>query len=221
MLKRPLLLPRRSIVGVFLLSLGLLLAGAAVFLQLHPNSSQPVSIPGAVTSEPTPSSVKPKDQEVAAYTVPSGDPKYISIPAIDTGKLRVLKLGLLSNGSIAVPDNIYDAGWYDGSVRPGQQGTVFMYGHVSSWKANGAFYNLKKLSRGQEITVTSGDDTRYTYRVVETKVYPHDRVNMDQVLTPIDAGKPGLNLMTCTGKIIKGTNDFDERLVVFASLVTK
>jgi hypothetical protein len=53
---------------------------------------------------------------VVAYTAPANDPKYISIPTINTGTVRVLKLGLLSNGSMSVPGNIYDAGWYSDSV---------------------------------------------------------------------------------------------------------
>ena len=31
----------------------------------------------------------------------------------------------------------------------------------------------------------------------------------------------GLNLMTCTGEAIAGTSEFNERLVVFTSLVGK
>jgi hypothetical protein len=42
---------------------------------------------------------------------------------------------------------------------------------------------------------------------------------MDQVLVPANANKPGLNMMTCTGEVIKGTSEFNERLVVYANLV--
>jgi hypothetical protein len=43
---------------------------------------------------------------------------------------------------------------------------------------------------------------------------------MKQVLSPINPNKPGLNLMTCTGHVMKGTSEFSERLVVFTSLVS-
>ncbi len=125
----------------------------------------------------------------------------------------------MSNGAIGVPDNIYETGWYDGSSRPGQVGAMFIYGHVSSWTANGIFYNLKKLQPGDGITITRGDNTTYTYKVVASKVYPYNAVDMNAALSPIDKTKPGLNLMTCTGQVIKGTSDFNERLVVFTSLV--
>jgi LPXTG-site transpeptidase (sortase) family protein len=115
---------------------------------------------------------------------------------------------------------IYDAGWYNASAKPGQDGAMFIYGHVSSWQANGAFYNLKKLTAGDTITITRGDNATFTYKVVSSKIYPKDDVDMNAVLAPVDASKPGLNLMTCTGTVIKGTSEFSDRLVVFMSLVS-
>ena len=42
---------------------------------------------------------------------------------------------------------------------------------------------------------------------------------MSQVLSPVNPTKPGLNLITCTGQVISGTSEFNERLVVYTSLV--
>jgi len=169
--------------------------------------------------EAAPSSVKPKPAEVATYTVPPTDPRYITIPALGIGNTPVVKLGLLKGGAIATPSNIYQTGWYNGSARPGQNGAMFIYGHVSSWTAKGVFYNLKKLQPKSLVTITRGDNKTYTYQVISTKTYPSDHVDMTQVLSPIN-DKPGLNLMTCTGQLIKGTGEFNERLVVFTSLVS-
>lgn len=43
---------------------------------------------------------------------------------------------------------------------------------------------------------------------------------MNKTLSPINSQTPGLNLMTCTGQVIKGTSEFNERLVVFTSLIS-
>jgi LPXTG-site transpeptidase (sortase) family protein len=126
----------------------------------------------------------------------------------------------MKSGQIAVPDNIYDTGWYDGSSKPGQPGAMFIYGHVSSWTADGVFYNLKKLKTGDQIIVTRGDNTTFTYQVSLTKIYPYNNVDMNTVLAPVNPAKPGLNLMSCTGQVIKGTSEFNERLVVFTSLIS-
>ena len=96
---------------------------------------------------------------------------------------------------------------------------MFIYGHISSWTAKGVFYNLSKLRPGDIITVASGDNRIYNYLVKQSKIYSAANVNMTAVLAPIQPGRAGLNLMTCAGPLIKGTSDFSERLVVFASLV--
>lgn len=200
--------------------LGLVLGSLAIWLSLHGSNAQPKPPPGALTSKSAPSSLKPPTQAVVTYTVPPTDPRYIAIPAIGIPNTPVLKLGLLASGAIAVPDNIYETGWYDGSAQPGQSGAMFIYGHVSSWTANGIFYNLKKLVPGDQVTITRGDAATYTYKVVSIKIYPYNDVDMNQVLAPVDPKQPGLNLMTCTGQVMKGTSEFNERLVVFTSLVS-
>lgn len=216
---KKLITPRR--VAWLLIALGIigLVVSTVLYIQ-EPRQPKAEGNAKSVNVEPAPSSVKPSTKSVATYTVPAANPKYIAIPAIGIKNTPVLKLGLLKSGAIATPDNIYDTGWYDGSAKPGQAGAMFIYGHVSSWTADGIFYNLKRLVPGDSITITRGDNTVYTYRVVASKVYPYNDVNMSQVLSPINAKKPGLNLMTCTGQVIKGTSEFNERLVVFTSLVS-
>jgi len=197
---------------------GLLISG---FLYNHHAGSPPDNLKvSSVDVAPAPSSVKPTVEAVASYNVAPTLPKYISIPSIGISNTRIIRLGILSNGQIATPDNIYDTGWYDASAKPGQNGAMFIYGHVSSWTANGIFYNLKKLQPGDDITITRGDNQIFTYQVITIKIYPYMNVDMSAVLSPIKPTLPGLNLMTCTGQVIAGTSEFNERLVVFTSLVS-
>jgi sortase (surface protein transpeptidase) len=209
----------QSRLAIIFIALGIVLGLLALGLYVQGRHDEPKPPPGALTSRSAPSSVKLSAKTVANYHVPPANPRYIAIPAIGIGNTPVLSLGLLKNGAIATPGNIYETGWYDGSSRPGQSGAMFIYGHVSSWTATGIFYNLKKLVPGDDITITRGDNKTYTYKVATTKLYPYNNVNMNQVLAAVDAGKPGLNLMTCTGQVIKGTSEFSQRLVVFTSLV--
>jgi sortase A len=168
-----------------------------------------------------PSSVRPTPKEIETYAVAPDLPKFISIPTIGVRPARVMPLGPLKSNSIAAPANMHDAGWYNGSAKPGQDGAVFIYGHLSSWESKGLFYDLKKLKAGDNIIIARGDDVKFTYRVHSTKIYAHNAVDMNAVLTAATPGKQGLNLMTCSGHVIKGTSEFSERLVVFASLVTE
>ena len=209
----------RPNLAILLIAFGLVLAATAAAMAFYDHKTSPKPPSEASISSSVASSVKPSPQAVANYSVPPKDPKYIAIPSIGISSTPILNLGLASNGAIATPDNIYETGWYDKSSQPGQPGAIFIYGHVSNWSANGIFYNLKSLKPGDDITITRGDSTTYVYRVATSKVYPYNAVDMNTVLSPIDKTKPGLNLMTCTGQVMKGTSDFNERLVVFASLV--
>lgn len=203
-----------------LIVLGIIGIATSIFLRLHSPSPPKIGNAKSVTIQPAPSSTKIKSSVIASYSVPADNPKYIAIPAIGISNTPVLKLGLLESGAIATPDNIYETGWYDGSSLPGQSGAMFIYGHVSSWTAEGIFYNLRKLVPGDTVIITRGDNKTYTYQVVSSIVYPHNNVNMNQVLSPVTSSKPGLNLMTCTGHVINGTSEFNERLVVFTSLIS-
>lgn len=206
--------------GILFILIGLILASVAIILSIHNKETEPKPPPGALTSKSAPSSIKPKASTVASYTVPANNPKYIAIPAIGITNTPVLRLGLTTSRAINVPDNVYETGWYDGSSLPGHSGAMFIYGHVSSWTADGIFYNLHKLVTGDKVIITTGNNAVYTYQVVSSRVYPYTNVDMSQVLSPINSNTPGLNLMTCTGKVISGTSEFNERLVVFTSLVS-
>jgi LPXTG-site transpeptidase (sortase) family protein len=211
---------RTTLIAYGLIFLGVV--GLIISVILYSNQPKPPPIANGVTSvhvAPAPSSVKPSSAAIATYTVAPTLPKYISIPTIGVTNVRIIQLGLASSGQIATPDNIYDTGWYDGSAKPGQPGAMFIYGHVSSWTADGVFYDLKKLKPGDIITVTRGDNQTYTYQVEATKIYGYNSVDMNTVLSTINSTLPGLNLMTCTGQVIKGTSEFNQRLVVFSSLV--
>lgn len=209
---------RQQFIARLLIVLGLILAAVAVLLLIHNHSAEPQPPAGAMQSTNAPSSKKPPQAAVNSYNVAPDLPKYISIPSINISKTRIIQLGLMKNNEIATPNNIFDTGWYNGSAKPGQAGAMFIYGHVSSWTADGVFYNLKKLRLGDKIIITRGDNKKFTYQVNALKIYAHDKVDMNKVLAPSDTSKPGLNLMTCTGQVIKGTSEFSERLVVFTSL---
>lgn len=181
-----------------------------------PQAAQPAHTP--VLAANAPSSTKPSEDDLSNYKVAPDLPRFLNIPAIKVPKSRIIQLGVTKQNQIASPDNVYDAGWYKNSAKPGQAGAMFIYGHVSSWTANGLFHDLKKLKYGDKIFIEKGDGEVLVYSVDKLKTYPADKVDMNEVLAPVNQAAPGLNLMTCTGKVIKGTSEFDQRLVVFTSL---
>lgn len=193
----------------------LLIVLAGVMVLVHRKSPSPVT---SQDSNSAPVSDKPSANEIQSYVVAADLPRYIYIPAIHVDQTRIIHLGVGQDGQIASPSNIYDTGWYRDSVKPGKLGAMFIYGHISSWTANGIFHDLKNLKPGDQVIIERGDGKKFTYEVTRTKTYPADKVNMAEALAPDKPGTAGLNLMTCAGKVKKGTNDFTERLVVFTEL---
>ncbi|HEY5441936.1 MAG TPA: class F sortase, partial [Candidatus Saccharimonadales bacterium] len=81
---------------------------------------------------------------------------------------------------------------------------------------HGVFYNIIGLTAGDTMQIVRGDGTVLNYRVVKTQLYPADNVDMQAAITPVTAGKSGLNLITCAGQVKKGTSEFSKRVIVFA-----
>ena len=151
--------------------------------------------------------------ELSSYSVAAELPRLLKISSIEV-EARVMRLGVDKNNQLKSPSNIYDTGWYEGSSKPGEAGTVLIDGHVHGPTKPGVFMNLKKLVKGDKIEVERGDGKIITYRVVKTEIYKADQVDMAAALTSAENGKNGLNLITCHGKV-DSNNNYSERLVVF------
>jgi len=127
----------------------------------------------------------------------------------------VKPMGLTADNHIEAPRNVHDAGWFTQSAKPGQPGAMLIDGHVANWATESVFHNLKSLRPNDTITIQRGDDTKINYKVIKSQTYDADKVDMDAVLAPVKPTKPGLNLITCDGKVVNN-NEFNKRLVIFA-----
>lgn len=149
------------------------------------------------------------------YRTAASYPRVIRIPKIQT-EARVLALAIAPTGALKAPANIFDAGWYKDSARPGEPGAMVVDGHVSGPSKPGIFKNLGKMAKGDKIQIERGDGETFTYTVQATKVFDADKLDMSSVMVPIVPGKPGLNIITCAGKYDKATNKYEQRTVVYA-----
>jgi len=165
-----------------------------------------------------PATTAPTGSDIRNYTVAPSKPRLLTIPKIGV-TARILPEGVTKDGSLAAPGNVHDAGWYTSSSLPGTPGAMLLDGHVSSWTTNGVFYDLKKLVPGDIISVERGDGKVLRYKVVKSQKYDASSVDMQAAATPVAPGTPGLNLITCTGKVKPGTSDFSERLIVFTKQI--
>lgn len=160
--------------------------------------------------------VEPND--LSSYSVAPDVPRIITIPKLNI-EARVRGMGVNRDQSIQSPTNIYDAGWYTGSAKPGKNGAVFIDGHASGASREGLFGYLDTLSAGDVITIEKGDRSTVKYTVIKTETVPLDGIDMRAALMPYEDTSRGLTLMTCTGAWVKGKETLDHRVVVYARQV--
>ena len=157
-------------------------------------------------------------ETLASYKVAADQPRALHINKLNIAS-RILPMTVNSTGSIKAPLNIYDSGWYTGSVKPGETGAMFIDGHASGPTREGLFAYLDTLVEGDTLQVEKGDGTKLTYKVVHTEVVPLADIDMKKVLLPYGTVSRGLNLMTCTGKWLPKEYTYDHRVVVYTEQV--
>ncbi|HUW78508.1 MAG TPA: class F sortase [Candidatus Nanopelagicaceae bacterium] len=142
-------------------------------------------------------------------------PTRIQIPSLNLDS-RLMKLGLLKNGSLQVPPTAFPAGWYTGSPTPGEMGPSIIAGHID-WNGPGVFYNLNKMRLGDRISIARADGSTASFVVTRMASFLKRDFPTEAVYG--DLNHPGLRLITC------GDYDFTRHkyirdLVVFAKLIS-
>jgi len=168
----------------------------------------------AASTDTVPVTTPPSSQDVANYTVSPTMPRYIDIPSLSI-HARILPEGVSSSNQLQVPWNIYDVGWYKASAQPGQTGAMLVDGHSGINGLHGVFYKLGSVANNSPIIITRGDGTKYTYTVVKVQTVNVAKVDMQSMVVAANAGK-GLNLITCAGDQIPGTDELNQRVQVYA-----
>lgn len=196
-----------------------LIAAGSYFLYAQLTSPKKVIIqaPLAVAK----ASVKKKtEQEKQIYTVPASHPRELTIKKLDIDA-NILSVGS-TGGVLDAPGSAWDAGWYNQSGLPGQgHGALLLDGHVNDALGSpGIFYNLTSLVSGDKMEIERGDGQTFTYSVVSVQDIPLEKVDMNALLTSVEAGKEGLNLITCGGLYDYQKKTYDHRILVFAVRTT-
>jgi sortase (surface protein transpeptidase) len=201
-----------TIVGILLLAVG----GFVAFWAISGPSGPPAEaqeIPATVgTAVP---GVKGQPAHVAAML--GSVPERIVIPVISVDA-PVMKLGLNANGTVQVPplDNHNLAGWYTGSVAPGQTGASVILGHVDSWSGGSVFYKIKNLRPGDVVDVVRADGSTAVFTVDGLQKSPKVAFPSYSVYT--NPGYPGLRLITCGGPFDASTGEYLDNIIVYAHL---
>lgn len=168
----------------------------------------PTPTPVASDKVPTVANSGLNDQDVAAM------PRYLRIAKIGVNA-HVEHIGVTSSGAMGVPSDMWNAGWYVGSAKPGQGGAVFMDGH-STASRSGLFGQLDTLVAGDVLEVQRNDGQTIKYKVAKIKIVNRNDVDMAAMMLPYDLSKNGLNILSCTGRWIESEKTLENRVMVFA-----
>jgi sortase (surface protein transpeptidase) len=142
-------------------------------------------------------------------------PVRLRIPGIDLDS-SLMSLGLQADGTLAVPPGGFPAGWFTGAPTPGEQGPAIIVGHVHWGGAPGVFWDLHRLSRGDEVLVTRKDRSVAVFGVRRVERVAKVDFPTDRVYGHLDYA--GLRLITCGG-FNEQTRTYDDNILVFADLI--
>ncbi|MCZ4122736.1 class F sortase [Streptomyces sp. H39-S7] len=213
---------RRTVIGLTA-ALALAGAGAAVALTGTPGGGTPPPQPPAVAAPATtahPTSPQPPGtaapHPTAAHVLPASLPVSLDIPAIGV-HTTLLSLGRNADGTVEVPWQPLQAGWYNNSPTPGQLGASVILGHVDSHETGPAvFYRLGALTAGARISVTRADGTTATFATNAVRAFPKDDFPTLDIYSTTD-DRPQLRLITC-GNWDPESRSYLGNIVAFATL---
>jgi Sortase domain len=172
--------------------------------------------PPTSTSAPTPTTA---GAHVARYrpTTPVFDvaaPVHLDIPSIGVST-DLVALGLNPDGTMQVPTQWQQAGWYTGGPRPGADGPAVIAGHVDSKLGPAVFFRLHDLQAGNEVLITRADHSVVRFVIDRLAEFPKASFPTAAVFGATPG--PTLRLITCTGAFDETAHSYVDNLVAYAS----
>jgi Sortase domain len=142
-------------------------------------------------------------------------PVSMIVPAIGLA-VSLSSLGLNLDGTVQVPTDDVQPGWFRFGPSPGQIGSAVILGHVDSYKGPGVFFNLRSLVAGDTVDVGLTDGVIDHFVVSSVAMYPRAQFPAQQVYG--SHGRSELQLVTCGGVFDARTGSYLSNIVVYTTL---
>jgi Sortase domain len=180
-------------------------------------AAQAAQLPGPSPSEGPSGAASSTVPPVPTDVLPTsyGRPIRIEIPGLGIDAF-VQQLSLTGAGTLSVPTQTNQAGWYTGSSVPGRPGPAVIAGHLDSTSGPAVFYRLRSVTPGVAVAVELSTGQTVHYVVVGTQIVLKTAFPTAEVYGPTADSE--LRLVTCTGDLVDGS--YLENLIVFAREVT-
>jgi sortase (surface protein transpeptidase) len=196
---------------------GLFLLGRTLYGSVFYAADDGSSIPAPQTAAVETAIGNVKGAATVTRASTSTLPVLLTIPSLDI-KAKVQYVGVNAKGNMGTPNNFKDVSWYKPGAVPGEVGSAVMAGHVDNGLAlSGVFKHLEDIQVGEVVEVERKDGVKLKFIVEAVKMYPYKDVPVASVFTSKSGAH--LNLVTCVGAWIPGQKTYDQRLVVYTTLV--
>ncbi|WP_062430621.1 class F sortase [Herbidospora daliensis] len=181
---------------------GTLLAGGALLPREAPPAPPPAEAVAAVLPVAR-----------SAVGLPRSRPVRLDVERIGV-HTGLMMLGLNADGTVQVPEEPEDAGWYAPGYAPGEPGGAVILGHVDGKGRDGVFHDLGRMRRGDVIAVTRADGKTARFTVTSVERVAKNRFPAERVYGPLD--HPALRLVTCGGSFDAATGHYRDNVIVYA-----
>ncbi|HET6858027.1 MAG TPA: class F sortase [Streptomyces sp.] len=144
-------------------------------------------------------------------------PVRLVIPSAGVDASPVLDLGLDARQELEVPaaDRAEQAGWYTGSVTPGERGASVLVAHYDTTAGPALMREVAKMKTGDTIKVGRADGSTATFKIRETLQVEKTDFPTNKVYGTTKRAE--LRLITCGGPIRDGHRA--DNIIFFADLV--
>ena len=163
--------------------------------------------PSRAAAQPTATTVPP---------VARSAPVTLHVAAIGL-TVSVSELGLNPDGTVEVPTDIQEPGWFRLGPSPGQIGSAVILGHVDSYRGPAVFFQLRTLHAGDSVEVLLADGVMTHFVVTSVVMYPKTQFPDQEVYG--SHGHSDLQLVTCGGTFDSQSGHYLSNVVVYTSLV--
>jgi len=202
------------IIAAVLLVIGIGFLGVGVPGREHPLAGP---VPSHHTTRSLPSGVNKTRSKSETSVVARSVPVNLRIPAIGV-TTSLSTLGLNLDGTVQVPTDFQQPGWFRLGPTPGQVGSAVILGHVDNHQGPAVFIQLRSLVPGDHVNVTLADGVTAQFAVTSVATYPKAQFPAQQVYG--SHGSSALQLVTCGGAFDTRTGSYLSNIVVYTSFVT-
>jgi sortase (surface protein transpeptidase) len=153
------------------------------------------------------------ERDAAAAVIEAIQPLRVRIPRIGVDA-NIIDLGLNDDGSLEVPTDYAETGWYTGRPAPGEVGPSVVVGHVDSTRGPAVFFRLRDLEVGDLIAIDRSDGLVAWFKTRKVTLVDKDGFPTKKVYGAND--EPVLRLITCGGDFDRSAGSYVGNLIVYA-----